>query len=438
MSLLGELHGGSVYGWCTIVRNLPPMLDTRANTGSGLRIAVVGSGVAGLGAAYLLSRAHHVELFERDTRPGGHVHTVEHRGLCLDTGFIVHNLPNYPFLIRLFRELGISTQESEMSFSVACCECGLEWSGRRPFAQSRNVVSPRFHRFLFEVARWLRTAASTLDTAEGLSLGQYAERHGYSERFRTHFLLPLTSALWSTAPERALDVPADFAIRFFENHGMLGFGRFRWRTVSGGSRRYVDALLARLQGTAHVGLGVRAIRRFPDGLELTTDDGGTHRFDRAVVATHADQALALLADPTPEERSALGAFRYTANETVLHTDERFLPRTRAARASWNYEVNGALEPTVTYYLNRLQRLEADEHYCVTLNRTAEIDPERVIMRTVYDHPLYTADTLRGQRELAALDGAGHTVYAGAHLGNGFHEDGLASAVRAAASLGVNW
>ena len=370
-----------------------------------MRIAVVGSGVAGLGAAYLLSRAHDVELFEKDTRAGGHVHTVEHLGIDLDTGLIVHNAFNYPYLGRLFGELGVAVQESEMSFSVACGHCGLEWSGRRPFAQTRNVASPRFHRFLLEVTRWLRTARATLDTSEGMSLGQYVERHGYSERFRSHFLIPLTSALWSTAPERALDFPAAYAIRFFENHGMLGRGRFRWQTVAGGSSRYVEALLERLPGRAHIGLGVRALRRTADGVELTT---------------------------------ANVAFRYTANETALHTDERFLPRARAARASWNYQVNGALEPTVTYYLNRLQQLDADEHYCVTLNRLEEIDPECVIMRTVYDHPLYTLDTLRGQREVEALTGAGHTLYAGAHLGNGFHEDGLASAVRAAAALGVDW
>jgi predicted NAD/FAD-binding protein len=403
-----------------------------------MRIAVIGSGVAGLGAAYLLSRAHDVELFEKDARPGGHVHTVEHAGLGLDTGFIVHNAPNYPHLNRLFRELGVRVQDSEMSFSVACGDCGLEWSGRRPFAQTRNVASLPFHRFLLEVTRWLRTAVSTLDTAEGLSLGQYVERHGYSERFRTHFLVPLTSALWSTAPERALDFPAAYAIRFFDHHGMLGFGRFPWRTVSGGSRRYVETLLERFRGRAHIGLGVRAVRRDTDGVELGTDDGEARRFDKTVIATHADQALALLADPSAEERSALGAFRYTANETVLHTDERFLPRARAARASWNYQVNGAVRPTVTYYLNRLQRLDADAHYCVTLNRSDEIDPERVIMRTVYDHPLYTLETLRGQREVGELNGARHTHYAGAHLGNGFHEDGLASAVRAAAQLGVNW
>src|SRR5207244_5931523 len=238
-----------------------------------MRIAVIGSGVAGLGAAYLLSRAHEVEVFERAPRPGGHVNTFEHRGLGLDTGFIVHNTQNYPHLNRLFGELGVRVQDSEMSFSVACGGCGLEWSGRRPFAQPRNLASPRFHRFLLEVTRWLRTTVSNADTSEGLSLGQYADRHGYSERFRSHFLVPLTSALWSTAPERSLDFPASYAIRFFEHHGMLGFGRFRWRTVSGGSRRYVDVLLERFRGRAHIGVGVRTVRRAPDGVELTTADG---------------------------------------------------------------------------------------------------------------------------------------------------------------------
>ncbi len=401
-----------------------------------MRIAIVGAGISGLGAAYVLSRAHEVEVFERDTHAGGHSNTFEHAGLGLDTGFIVHNEPNYPLLGRLFRELGVATQESEMSFSVSCGDCGLEWSGRRPFAQRRRLADPRFGRFLVEVGRWLRTAVSTLDASEGLSLGQYADRYGYSSRFRSHFLVPLTSALWSTAPERALEFPAAYAIRFFEHHGMLGFGRFKWRTVSGGSQRYVAKLRERLQ--VHTGLGVRELRRDADGVELRTDDGEARRFDKVVVATHADEALRLLGDPSDEERSALTAFAYTQNETVLHTDPRFLPRARTARASWNYSVNGSAQPTVTYYLNRLQRLDADEDYCVTLNRTSEIDPARILMQTVYDHPLYTLDTLRGQQELAAVSGQRNTLYAGAHFGNGFHEDGLASGVRAAAVLGVNW
>jgi predicted NAD/FAD-binding protein len=256
-----------------------------------------------------------------------------------------------------------------MSFSVSCGDCGLEWSGRRPYAQRRNLASPRFHAFALEVGRWLRTARRSLDAepVDEETLERYVTRHGYSSRFRKHFLVPLTAALWSTAPERALEVPAAHALRFFDNHRMLGFGRFGWLTVTGGSRCYVDGVLERLR-TVRLGLGARAIRRTPAGIELTTDDGGTAAFDKIVLATHADQALALLTDPSVEERRTLGRFRYTPNDTVLHTDERFLPRARSARASWNYQLGSEALPTITYYLNRLQRLETDVHYCVTLNR----------------------------------------------------------------------
>ncbi len=405
-----------------------------------MRIAVVGAGVSGLGAAYLLSRAHDVEVFEQAAHPGGHSHTVDHAGLRLDTGFLVHNERNYPLLTRLFRELGVETRPSEMSFSVSCGHCGLEWSGRRPFAQRRNLRDPRFARFLLEVARWLRTARRSLEQRdyEQHTLERYVTERRYSHRFRTHFLIPLTSALWSTAPERALDFPAAYAIRFFEHHGMLGFGRFRWRTVHGGSRAYVARIAEHLGPHLRTGLGVRSIERRADGIEVRTEDGETRGFDKVVVATHADQALRLLADPSDEERSVLGAFRYTSNETVLHTDERFLPHAHAARASWNYQVNGSARPTMTYYLNRLQGLESDRDYCVTLNRSDEIAPEKVLRRLVYEHPLYTLESLAAQRPLTALSGVRHTLFAGAHHGNGFHEDGLASGVRAAALLGVDW
>jgi len=409
-----------------------------------MRIAIVGAGVSGLGAAYLLARAHEVEIFERDARPGGHVNTIAHDGLQLDTGFIVFNERNYPRLVRLFSELGVRTQPSEMSFSVGCDRCSLEWSGRRPFAQPLNAASPRFLAFLVEVSRWLRTARRALED------GSYGDRtlldfitdRGYSRLFRDHFLVPLTSALWSTAPERALEFPAGYAIRFFNQHGMLGFGRFDWRTVAGGSRAYVAALCERLRGRVHLGLGVRELRRTLDGVLLRTEDGQERRFDKVVVASHADQALRLLGDASDEERRVLGAFGYTTNDTVLHSDPSLLPRRRAARASWNFArgncgvSNG--RPTITYYLNRLQQLEADRDYCVTLNRTDEIAPESVIARMTYEHPVYTLESLAAQRDLSELSGPRHTVYAGAHHGNGFHEDGLASGVRAAALLAVEW
>ena len=403
-----------------------------------MRVAVVGSGIAGLGAAHLLNRAHDVTVFERDLRAGGHTHTIRHDGLALDTGFLVHNARNYPLLGRLFTELGVRTQESQMSFSVGCTACGLEYSGRRPFAQRRSLGSPRFAALLWEIGRWLRTARRSLEDAdyEQHSLRAYLDEHGYSNRFRRHFLVPLTSALWSTAPGRALEFPAAHAIRFFDNHGMLGLRRFAWRTVSGGADTYVRALSERLGPRLHLGLGVRSLRRDLDGVELITDDGERRRFDKAVVATHADQALALLQDPDDDERRVLGAFAYTRNEAVLHTDERLLPRARAARAAWNYRLGDDGRPTITYSLNRLQAIGGEREYCVTLNEP--VADEHVIRRLTYEHPLFTVDALRAQRELRALSGPRHVHFAGAHHGNGFHEDGLASGVRAAAELGVTW
>jgi len=396
-----------------------------------MRIAVVGSGISGLGAAHVLSRAHHVEVFEREPRAGGHANTVVHDGLALDTGFLVHNVRNYPLLTRLFRELGIAAHESDMSFSVSCGGCGLEYSGRRPFAQPANAASPRFLALLWEIGRWLRTARAE---DESQSLAEYLDVHGYSRRFRRHFLVPLTSALWSTAPGRALEFPAAYAISFFANHGMLGFGRFRWRTVTGGSHRYVDAIAARLGRRLRLGAGVRSVRRSEAFVELRIGDA-IERFDRVVLATHADQALALLEDPTPDERRVLGQFAYTSNDAVLHTDSRLLPRTAAARASWNYRLGDDGRPTITYHLNRLQALDAERDYCLTLNE--DIPEEHVLQRFTYEHPLYTVATLRAQGELPRLAG-GRTHYAGAYFGNGFHEDGLASGVAVARALGVDW
>jgi predicted NAD/FAD-binding protein len=405
-----------------------------------MRVAVIGAGVSGLGAAFLLTRAHEVTLFEREPRPGGHVRTVRHGGLALDTGFLVHNGPNYPLLTRLYRELGVRVQSAEMSFSVSCGDCGLEWSGRRPFAQPRRAVDPRFLGLLREVVRWLRTARRSLEESdyETSTLDEYATAQGYSSRFRSHYLVPLTSALWSTAPERALAFPAAYAIRFFEQHGMLGFGRFGWRSVTGGAASYVDALLERFTGQVVLGLGVRSLVRDAAGVSVRMEDGEVRRFDKVVVATHADQALRLLEDPSDAERRLLGAWRSTRNEVALHTDSRFLPRARAARSAWNYQVNGTVKPTITYSLNRLQRLETQEDWCLTLNRTAEIDQDRVVDTTTFEHPLYTVESMRTQAGLRRLSGERHTLYAGAYHGYGFHEDGFASGVRAAEALGVDW
>ena len=401
------------------------------------KIAVVGGGVSGLGAAHLLARSHDVQLFERAGRLGGHANTVVHDGLALDTGFLVHNERNYPLFGRLLRELGISTHESDMSFSVSCRACGLEYSGRRPFARRRNAGDPRFLALVWEIGRWLRTARVSLecDDYETASLAEYLDRNAYSPRFRRHFLVPLTSALWSTAPGRALEFPAAYAIRFFEHHGMLGFGRFRWRTVTGGSRRYVDAIAGRLGPRVHAELGVRAIRREDARVLLRTDDDAVRSFDEVVIATHADQALALLEDPSDEERAILGAFEYTRNDATLHTDASFLPRAARARASWNYRLGGDDRPTITYHLNRLQGLDAARDYCLTLNE--DVPGEHVLERFTYLHPLYTVATFKAQQRLPRL-AARRTHYAGAYFGNGFHEDGIASGAAAALALGAGW
>jgi uncharacterized protein len=399
-----------------------------------MKIAVIGTGISGLGAAYALSKGHAVELFERDDRAGGHSNTVEHtaagRTLALDTGFIVHNEDTYPNLVRLFRELGVRTQASEMSFSVACERHDLEYSGRRP----------PLTRLTVEIARFLRRGPDALDDPRyaDWSLARYVAEEGYSPRFRDHFLVPLCAALWSTAPSQTLDIPLVYAVRFFANHGMLGFRRLRWKTVTGGSQTYVRVLSERL--SINLATEVRSLRRLDDGVELRLAGDELRRFDGVVIATHGDQALRILEDPSDEERRLLGAFATTENDTVLHTDERFLPRRVSTRGSWNYQLRDcghpAGSPTMTYYLNKLQRLDEDEHYCVTLNRTAEIDPTKIIRRMSYRHPLVTQASMRALPELPRLNGPRRTAFAGAWQGYCFHEDGLRSGLAAAEALGA--
>lgn len=413
-----------------------------------MRVAVVGTGIAGLGAAYALSRVHDVEVFEREPRAGGHANTVvlDRPGggeLPLDTGFLVHNEHNYPRLTRLFRELGVGVQDSEMSFSVACRRCRLEYSGVRLWSQPRALMRPGFARLAAEIVRFLRTGRRALEERYArTTLGDFVGAEGYSRAFRDHYLVPFASALWSTAPAHTLGFPVSYAVRFFENHGLLGFRRHQWRTVTGGSRAYVGAITAQLAGRLRLRAEVRAVTRDADGVQLRTADGEAHRYDAVVIASHAPQALAMLTDADERERDLLGAFRTTLNRTVLHTDASLLPSRPSARASWNYEVVNcrapSLLPTVTYYLNKLQALREPEHYCVTLNRGGQIDEDRVIRRIEYSHPLYTFDSLAAQERLPTLDGRRRTWFCGAYHGFGFHEDGLASGLRAAGELGAPW
>ncbi len=392
-----------------------------------MNVAIVGGGIAGLGAAHALARRHAVELFEAADRLGGHARTVRVDRHAVDTGFIVYNELNYPRLTRLFRELGVRTQPSTMSFSVECA-CGVAWSSRRPWG-----AGPRLLR---EILRFLRTADAP--AGDERTLDEYLGDERYSESFRRHYLMPMTAALWSAPPGHCLEMPASFVFAFFRSHSLLGFRRRRWRTVVGGSRTYVSRLLASCDMRVHESTPVRIVARAADGVSLVTGDGAQRRFDAVVLAVSAPRALALLDDPSDDERRLLGAFRTARNETVLHTDGRFLPRRRAERSAWNYQspdcgATAAL-PTLTYSANRLQRLDAEQEYCVTLNRTAEIDPAAIISVHHDEHPQMTLQSHAAQVELPDLDGPRRTAFAGAWQGNGFHEDGLVSGLRAAAAL----
>lgn len=394
-----------------------------------MKIAIIGSGIAGLSAAHVLARSHEVDVLEADDYVGGHTNTVDVGGRAIDTGFIVHNERNYPLLTRLFRELDVQTQPTVMSFAMTC-GCGVAWSSRRPW---------RARRLLGELLRFLRTAGDA--DVEGKDFDRFLRDEGYSDAFRRHYLVPMTSALWSTAPEDALAFPAAFGIQFFRNHGMLGLRRHRWRAVVGGSREYVRALVARLPSPVELSRPVRSIVRDGEGVVIRLADGESRRYDAAVVATHAPTALALLERPTDDERRLLGAFAVTENEAVLHWDERLLPVRPGDRSAWNYAStrcgDGPALPTVTYSMNRLQSLDADREWCVTLNRTSEIDPAKIARVIRYDHPRMTFAALAAQQQIRRLD-VDRLAFAGAWQSYGFHEDGIRSGVAAAESLGVRW
>ncbi|MBP2474028.1 putative NAD/FAD-binding protein [Crossiella equi] len=416
------------------------------------KVAVIGSGVAGLTAAYLLQRRHEVTLFEREDRLGGHAHTHDlptrdGRLAAVDSGFIVHNRATYPNLCRLFAELGVATQDSEMSMSVRCDGCGLEYAGARRlpglFAQPGNLANTRYLRLLGEVTRFHRHARKLLadPDAEDVTLGAFLSVGGYSRYFADHFMLPVVSAVWSSGPGESRRYPARYLFEFLHHHGLLSIGgSHQWRTVTGGSRTYVERAAKNL-AAVHTATPVRAVSRTPDGALVRDDADHEHRFDHVVLATHPDQALALLTDPTPAEIAVLGAFRYSRNETWLHTDTSVLPSAPAARAAWNYrkpDCSGRAGPVlVSYHMNRLMRLAEPEDYVVTLNAVDRVPERSVLARMVYEHPVYTPESVAAQRRLPELT-TPVTAYAGAYHGWGFHEDGCASGVRAAQAFGVTW
>ena len=412
----------------------------------GRRIAVVGSGVSGLVASYLLHPEHDVTLFEADDYIGGHVHTLEveqeGRPFSVDTGFIVFNEPNYPWFCRLLRRLGVASRPTEMSFSVKCARTGLEYASTPPgrlFAQRRNLLRPSFHRMLADIHRFNRSAADLLrDPGDLTTLGAYLDDHAYSRAFVEHHIVPLGSALWSMPPDRMYEFPARYLVQFLARHGFLQLrGRTPWRVIEGGSRRYVEALVRPFRERIRLDCPVASVRRLHKGVEVRTRGGAAERFDEVVLAVHSDQALRLLAEPTPAERQVLGAMPYQANDVVLHTDATVLPRRRRAWASWNYHIppDKGSPATVTYNMNRLQGLESRRPFCVSLNRTAEIAPERVLARMTYHHPVCSPASVAAKKHRPRIDGTDRIHYCGAYWGFGFHEDGVVSALEVARRFG---
>jgi len=405
-----------------------------------VRIAIVGTGISGLFAAHRLHREHAITVYEADGRVGGHTHTVParvgDRTFRVDTGFIVFNHDHYPLFTDLLDELSVESQPSDMSFSVRCERTGLEYNGTsvdKLFAQRRNLLRPSFHRMVRDIVRFCRDGRAFLDSGDDrTSLRDLVAKRRYGPELLRHYLVPMCAALWSARPDEVLEFPARFVLGFFDNHAMLDLGRRPvWRVVRGGSSRYIEALIRPFADRIRTATPVQAIRRIPGaGVEIRARGHAPERFDEVVLATHADQALRLLADATEDERRILGAIPFQQNEVVLHTDASLLPRTPRARASWNYllpdESDG--RATVTYWMNLLQGLDAPVDLLVTLNCSDRIDPERVIATFEYDHPVFTHAAVAAQKERPRIDGRSGTHFCGAYWGFGFHEDGVRSAL----------
>jgi uncharacterized protein len=412
-----------------------------------MRVAVVGAGISGLVVAHLLHHEHDITVFEAADYAGGHTNTIRvdtpNETHHVDTGFIVFNDRNYPNFERLLARIGVASQPSSMTFSVSDGRGDFEYNGSSPnglFAKRAHLVTPWFHRMIADLARFNRAARELVEhPGEGPTLGQWLEQKRFSRPFIERLIVPQAAAVWSADPRQMWSFPARFLAEFFDNHGMLGFtDRPRWRTINGGSARYVETLVAPWRHRLHLRAPVQAISRADDHVLVTAQGAEAERFDEVVIATHSDQALKLLTDASSSEHQILGAIPYQMNEAVLHTDRRLLPRRRRAWASWNYHLvdNPSDRATVTYHMNRLQSLRAEREFCVTLNRSETIDPARVIRKIAYAHPVYTPDGVKAQARVAEISGRNRTHFCGAYWGWGFHEDGVVSGLRVADRFGA--
>ena len=412
-----------------------------------MKIAIIGSGIAGLTCAYLLARRHDITVFEADARVGGHTHTVpvtvDGREYAVDTGFIVFNDWTYPNFIRLLGQLGVAFKPTEMSFSVNDPDTGLEYNGNNLnslFAQRSNLLSPGFWGMLRDILRFNKEARRDLAeqriTAD-TTLDDYLKAGAYGERFILHYIVPMGAAIWSMPMAELLNFPLQFFVRFFENHGLLSVSnRPQWQVIEGGSSAYIAPLTASFKERIRLNCPVGRIDRDAHGVVIHSP-AGIERFDKVVLACHSDQALRLLGNPDDKEREILGALPYADNEVVLHTDTRLLPTRKRAWASWNYRLGGAghTRAAVTYDMNILQGIQSDTTFCVSLNQSAGITPSKVLARFTYAHPQFSLSAVAAQQRWAEIDGAQHTHYCGAYWANGFHEDGVVSALRVAAAFG---
>lgn len=412
-----------------------------------LSVAVIGSGISGMAAAWLLSERHEVAVYESAPRLGGHSNTVDARHRLgttpVDTGFIVFNEVNYPNLTALFDHLGVPTKSSDMTFAVSLDDGRIEYAAKdlgALLAKPSNLFSPRFWSMAADLWRFYHRASADISPTDSelITLGDYLDAKGYGEAFQKDHLLPQAAAIWSAPPDAIRDYPACAFVRFFENHGLLKVvSRPQWKTVEGGSRAYVDKLTSRYRDRVRLGCGAKSVRRVPGGVEVLDAHGRVERYDQVVIAAHADQALALLDHPTDDENRLLGAFRYTRNLAVLHTDPRLMPTRKGAWAAWNYvgRSEGSSICSVTYWMNRLQGLSTPEALFVTLNPHTPPRSDRILHTEVYEHPLFDAAAVRAQRKLWSLQGVGGLWYCGAHFGSGFHEDGLQAGLAVAEALG---
>lgn len=412
-----------------------------------MKIAIIGSGIAGLTCAHLLNRRHDVTVFEAGDWVGGHTHTVqvsvEGRQYAVDTGFIVFNDWTYPNFIRLLGQLGVSFKPTEMSFSVNDPDSGLEYNGNNLnslFAQRRNLLSPGFWGMLRDIVRFNKEAQRDLNELRidaDMTLDDYLKAGGYGERFILHYIVPMGAAIWSMSMAEMLNFPLQFFVRFFKNHGLLSVSdRPQWQVIEGGSSAYIAPLTAAFKDRIRLNCPVKRVDRDEHGVVIHSPAGIEH-FDKVVFACHSDQALQILASPSEAERAILGALPYADNEVVLHTDTQLLPTRKLAWASWNYRLSGAghTHAAVTYGMNILQGIESDTTFCVSLNQSAGINPDKVLARFTYAHPQFSLAAVAAQNRWAELDGVRHTHYCGAYWANGFHEDGVVSALRVAAAFG---